>query len=220
MKSLVRLFQWLVLFAGLFPTAHTIHAAVRPPNVVLILADDLGYGDLGCYGAKGIRTPRLDAMAAEGLRLTNFLVSQPVCTASRASLLTGCYANRIGMSGALNHTSRSGIHPSEQLLPELLKARGYATACFGKWHLGTLPEFFPTRNGFDEWAGLPYSNDNGPAHPTIPGMPSLPWYEGDTVTELDPDPSTFTQRITRHAIDFIHRNRERPFLLYLSLIHI
>ncbi len=193
-------------------------AAEPPPNVILVLADDLGYGDVGCYGAKNIRTPRIDGLAANGLRFTNFLVSQPVCTASRASLLSGCYANRIGMSGALNHTSRTGIHPNEQLLPELLQARGYVTACFGKWHLGTLPEFFPTRNGFNEWAGLPYSNDNGPAHPTIPGMPALPWYEGDTVTETDPDQSQFTQRITRRAVDFIERNKSKPFFLYLPHI--
>ena len=195
-----------------------LHAAERPPNVVLILADDLGYGDLGCYGAQKIRTPRLDRMASEGLRLTHFVVSQPVCTASRASLLSGCYANRVGMSGALNHTSRNGIHPQELLLPEIFKAQAYATACFGKWHLGTLSQFFPTQNGFDSWAGLPYSNDNGPAHPTLPGIPSLPWYEGDTVRELDPDQSSFTARITRHAVDFIHANRSRPFFLYLPHI--
>jgi arylsulfatase len=188
------------------------------PNVIIILADDLGYGDLSCYGSKNIRTPRIDSIAANGLRCTNFLVSQPVCTASRASLLSGCYANRIGMSGALNHTSRTGIHPDEELLPELLQAKGYTTACFGKWHLGTLPQFFPTRNGFHEWAGLPYSNDNGPAHPTIPGMPPLPWYEGDQVTETDPDQSQFTRRITRHAVDFIKRNQAKPFFLYLPHI--
>lgn len=207
-------FAFLLFFAIESPC----RAAERLPNVVLILADDLGYGDLGCYGAKNIRTPRLDRMASEGLRLTDFLVSQPVCTASRASLMSGCYANRVGMSGALNHTSRNGIHPEEVLLPEIFKQQGYATACYGKWHLGTLPQFFPTRNGFDEWAGLPYSNDNGPAHPSIPGMPSLPWYEGDEVRELDPDQSAFTARITRHAVDFIRRNRRSPFFLYLPHI--
>lgn len=204
---------WLI---GIIATPLT--AAEPPPNVIIVLADDLGYGDLGCYGAKSIRTPRIDGLAANGLRFTNFLVSQPVCTASRASLLSGCYANRIGMSGALNHTSRNGIHPDEELLPELLQAKGYVTACFGKWHLGTLPEFFPTRNGFNEWAGLPYSNDNGPAHPTIPGMPPLPWYEGDTVTETNPDQSQFTKRITQHAVDFIGRHKSKPFFLYLPHI--
>lgn len=223
MRSPHPLLRILPLAAFLFAvrlafTPPSSQAAERPPNVVLILADDLGYGDLGCYGAGNIRTPRLDRMAAEGLRLTHFLVSQAVCTASRASLMSGCYANRVGMSGALNHTSRNGIHPEETLLPEIFKKQGYATACFGKWHLGTLPQFFPTRNGFDQWAGLPYSNDNGPAHPTIPGMPSLPWYEGDEVTEKDPDQSGFTARITRHALDFIQRNRTRPFFLYLPHI--
>ncbi len=207
----------ILLFAFL-GSASPLRAAERSPNVILILADDLGYGDLGCYGAKKIRTPRLDRMAAEGLRLSHFVVSQPVCTASRASLMSGCYANRVGMSGALNHTSRTGIHADELLLPEIFKNQGYATACFGKWHLGTLPQFFPTRNGFDTWAGLPYSNDNGPAHPTIPGMPPLPWYEGDAVRELDPDQSDFTTRITRHAVDFIRQNRSRPFFLYLPHI--
>lgn len=206
-----------LLLAALATPAHAAPTS-RTPNVVIILADDLGFGDLGCYGSKTIRTPRLDQMAANGLRLTNFLVSQPVCTASRASLMSGCYANRIGMSGALNHTSRSGIHPDEQLLPELLHSKGYATACFGKWHLGTLPAFFPTRNGFNEWAGLPYSNDNGPAHPTIQGMPPLPWYEGDSVAEKDPDQSLFTQRITKHAVDFIDRHQDKPFFLYLPHI--
>lgn len=208
----------LLLFCFLIIWTSGISASLaeqRPPNFIIVLADDLGFGDLGCYGAKNIRTPRLDAMAAGGMRLTNFLVSQAVCTASRASLLSGCYANRVSMSGALNHTSRAGIHPEELLIPELLKKRGYATACYGKWHLGTLPEFFPTRNGFDEWCGIPYSNDNGPAHPTIPGMPPLPWYDGDTVKELNPDQSSFTQRITHRAVEFIQRNRENPFFLYL-----
>ena len=113
-----------ILIATAVVTLAAHDAKPSDTNVVVILADDLGYGDLGCYGAKNIRTPRIDGLAANGLRFTNFLVSQPVCTASRASLLSGCYANRIGMSGALNHTSRTGIHPNEQLLPELLQARG------------------------------------------------------------------------------------------------
>lgn len=189
--------------------------ANRPPNLVLIVADDLGYGDLSCQGSGSIRTPNIDALAREGTRFTNFCVAQPVCTASRAALMSGCYPNRIGMAGALNHTSQIGIHPNETLLPELLKARGYATAHFGKWHLGTRPEFYPTRNGFDTWAGLPYSNDNGPLHPTIRGIPPLPFIVNDTVVEKDPDQSLFTRRLTDMATAFIRENKGRPFFLYL-----
>ena len=190
----------------------------RPPNIVLIVADDLGYGDLSCQGSRSIRTPNIDALAREGTRFTNFCVAQPVCTASRAALMSGCYPNRIGMAGALNHTSLIGIHPDETLLPELLKARGYATAHFGKWHLGTRPKFYPTRHGFDTWAGLPYSNDNGPLHPTIRGIPPLPFIVNDTVVETDPDQAMFTRRLTDLATAFIRENKSRPFFLYLPHI--
>jgi arylsulfatase len=198
-------------------TAWTVaaFAAARPPNVVLIVADDMGYADAGCYGAKDVRTPHLDALANDGTRFTSFLVAQPVCTASRAALLSGCSPNRVGLAGALNHTSTTGIHPEEELLPELLKAKRYATACYGKWHLGTRPKFFPTRNGFDEWAGLPYSNDNGPLHPTVRGIPGLPFYENDKVVETDPDQSGFTKRFTEKAVGFIRANKAKPFFLYL-----
>jgi len=194
----------------------TSSAAPAPqPNIVLIFTDDQGYGDLGCYGAKGFATPNLDRLAREGARFTSFVVAQPVCTASRAALLTGCYANRVSMAGALNHTSRTGIHPDETLLSELCKARGYATACFGKWHLGHEPPFLPTRNGFDEFLGLPYSNDNGPLHPTILGIPSLPLYDGEKIVERDPDQAQFTRRFTERALRFIESNKARPFFLYV-----
>jgi arylsulfatase len=186
-----------------------------PPNVVLIVADDLGYGDLGCYGAKDVRTPNLDRLAADGTRFTSFCVAQPVCTASRAAIMSGCYPNRVGMAGALNHTSTIGIHPDETLLPELLKAKGYATAHYGKWHLGTRPAFFPTRHGFDEWFGLPYSNDNGPLHPTVRGIPALPLYDNDAVAEKDPDQGQFTRRFTDKAVGFIKANKAKPFFLYV-----
>jgi arylsulfatase A-like enzyme len=190
----------------------------RPPNVVIILTDDQGYADVGCFGGKGIKTPNLDRMAREGLRFTDFYVGQAVCTASRAALMTGCYPNRVGLQGALNHQSPIGIHEDETLLPELCKARGYATAAYGKWHLGCFPKFMPTRHGFDEYFGIPYSNDNGPLHPTMRGLPPLPLYESEAVVESDPDQSTFTRRITDHAVSFIGRNRERPFFLYVPHI--
>lgn len=204
-------------FALLFALAFSSPAlaADRPPNVVLIVADDMGYGDAGCYGAKDIRTPNLDRMAKDGTRFTNFCVAAPVCTASRSALMSGCYPNRIGMAGALNHTSTTGIHPDEVLLPELCKAKGYATACYGKWHLGTQPVFFPTRNGFDEWVGLPYSNDNGPLHPTVHDIPPLPLYQNDTVIARDPDQSQFTRLFTEKAVGFIRANKARPFFLYV-----
>jgi arylsulfatase A-like enzyme len=122
------------------------------------------------------------------------------------------------MSGALNHLSTTGIHPREKLLSELLQARGYKTAAYGKWHLGHHPPFWPTRRGFDEFFGIPYSNDNGPLHPVTPGIPALPLYEGDKIIELDPDQSQFTRRITERAVAFIKKNRSQPFLLYVPHI--
>lgn len=205
----------LALLVVLAFVASPARAATRPPNIVLIVADDLGYSDLGCYGARGFTTPNLDRMAAGGIRFTNFIVAQAVCTASRTALMSGCYPNRLGLSGALNHTSTNGLSPEEDLLPKLLKMRGYATAAFGKWHLGHQPKFMPTRQGFDVFAGIPYSNDNGPLHPSVRGIPSLPWYENEAVTELDPDQSKFTSRITERAIGFMTENRSRPFFLYL-----
>ena len=178
---------WTLLvlaFASLIITSHS-HAAnpATRPNVVLIFVDDMGFADLGCYGAKDIRTPHLDRLAAEGSRFTSFYVAQAVCTASRAALLTGLYPNRIGMGGALNHTSTTGVHPSEKLLSDLFKAQGYATGIFGKWHLGHHRPFLPTRRGFDEWLGIPYSNDLGPLHPVTPGLPVLPLYYGEEINQ-------------------------------------
>ncbi|QDU22178.1 Arylsulfatase [Urbifossiella limnaea] len=205
---------WALVAAIVLPGT-TVASEIRPPNVVLIVADDLGYGDLGCYGAKKLRTPHLDQLAAKGTRFSSFYVSQPVCTASRASLLTGCYANRVSLFGALNHQSTVGLHPAERLLPELLREAGYATAIYGKWHLGDRPPFLPTRRGFDDFAGLPYSNDNGPLHPTMPGLPPLPFLRGERVIETNPDQGRFTRRFTDLAVEFIGANAHRPFILYL-----
>ena len=215
--SFPRLAHVLVLLASLL--ALRASAADTPtPNVIFIFADDLGYGDLGCYGAKDIKTPNIDRLAAEGTRFTSFYVAQSVCTASRAALMTGSYSNRVSMSGALNHTSTTGLHLKEKLLSELFKERGYATGAYGKWHLGHQPGFLPTRRGFDEWLGIPYSNDNGPLHPVTRGIPALPFYENEKVIETDPDQSKFTQRLTARAISFIEKNRERPFFVYLPHI--
>jgi arylsulfatase A-like enzyme len=196
------------------------------PNVVLIFMDDLGYGDLSCYGALGHTTPNLDRMAAEGTRFTNFLSAQAVCSASRAGLLTGCYPNRLGVSGAFGPDSKVGLHPDEETLADLLKARGYATGIFGKWHLGDRPAFMPTQQGFDEYFGIPYSNDMWPVWydgtPTTRSpkgqYPPLPLFEGtrriDTLTTLA-DQDGLTTRLTERAVAFIEKNRRRPFFLYL-----
>jgi arylsulfatase A-like enzyme len=191
-------------------------AAARAPNVVIIFADDLGYGDLGAYGATGHATPHLDRLAADGIRFTSFYTAQPVCSAARAALLTGCYANRVGIAGALGPHARHGIHADEVTLAEVLKARGYATGIFGKWHLGHHPEFLPRRHGFDEYFGLPYSNDMWPRHPTAAAKyPPLPLIEGETAVEIMPDQTQLTVRYTERAVRFIEKHRERPFFLYL-----
>ncbi|MDA0947871.1 MAG: sulfatase [Planctomycetota bacterium] len=190
-----------------------------PPNVVVIFADDLGWGDLSCYGETRWRTPHLDRLADEGTRFTRFYVSQPVCSASRASLLTGCYANRLSIAGALGPGSRRGLNPEETTLGELLQGQGYATALFGKWHLGHHPESLPTRHGFDEWYGLPYSNDMWRFHPESPGAwAPLPLMLGDAVLDLDPDQTTLTRSVTERAVEFVEREAGagRPFFLCLA----
>lgn len=188
------------------------------PNIILIYADDLGYGDLSSQGAKGFSTPHIDRLQKLGTRFTNFYVAQPVCTASRAALFTGCYSHRVGLAGALNHTSQTGINPDEFLLSELLQANGYATAIYGKWHLGHQPPFLPTRNGFDEFFGIPYSNDNGPLHPVVRDIPALPVYENERIVAHDPDQSQFTKWLTERSVQFIERHRAEPFFLYVPHI--
>ena len=195
--------------------------ASGPPNVVIVFADDLGYADVNRFSPPSRkprpRTPNLDRMAAEGVRLTSFYVAQAVCSASRAALLTGSYSNRIGITGALNHTATHGLNPDEITIAEVLKDRGYATAMFGKWHLGHEPAFLPPRHGFDEYLGLPYSNDMWPRHPQQKNFyPDLPLIEGTDVVKLDPDQSTFTTTFTERAVRFIDKNKQKPFFLYLA----
>jgi arylsulfatase A-like enzyme len=196
-------------------------ASSRLPNLVIIYADDLGYADLGCFGARGIATPNLDGLAREGRRFTSFHVSQPVCSASRTSLLTGCYANRLGIHGALGPRAQVRIADSEVTLAELLKSKGYATGMAGKWHLGDALAARPVRHGFDEYLGLPYSNDMTPRHPEAsPGtFPTLPLIEGERVIDADVSPAvlnTLTTRYTERAVSFIKRNKDRPFFFYLA----
>jgi arylsulfatase A len=201
-----------------------------PPNVVIIFTDDQGYGDVGVYGAERFATPNLDRMAAEGMRFTDFYVTQPVCSASRAGLLTGCYPNRIGITGALGPGARHGISDEEVTLGELCKSKGYATAVFGKWHLGHHEQFLPPRHGFDEYLGIPYSNDMWPLHPDLVhlpegaaarkrGYPDLPLIEGDRIVNpriTSEDQRRFTTQFTERAVAFIERNRDQPFFLYVA----
>lgn len=198
------------------------------PNVIIILIDDEGYGDVGCYGATGFETPHIDQLASKGMKFTNFYSAQPVCSASRAGLLTGCYPNRIGFSGALFPRDTTGINSAELTIAEMFKAQGYATACFGKWHLGWQKEFLPLQHGFDEYTGIPYSNDmwpnsdvTGERLPKNKGRgnyPELPLIAGNevsaTITDLAGQ-DKLTTLYTEKAVDFINRNAESPFFLYV-----
>jgi arylsulfatase len=203
----------------------------QTPNFIIILADDLGYGDLGCYGHPTILTPHLDQMAAEGMRFTQFYAGAAVCTPSRAALLTGRLAPRSGVYGkgdVFRQNSASGLPLNEITMAELLKSKGYATGMVGKWHLGHLPEFLPTRQGFDYWFGVPYSNDMGKVFTTHkdgayglpPGpranAPTLPLYKNETVIEEEPDQHFLTKRYTDEVIGFIKNNKSKPFFMYYA----
>jgi arylsulfatase A len=209
-----------------FLLALPLAAAERLPNFVIIFIDDMGYADIGPFGAQGYETPQLDRMAREGRVFTDFYVSQAVCSASRASLVTGNYNVRIGILGALNHRAEHGLSAEEMTLAEVAKQKGYATACYGKWHLGHHPKFLPTSHGFDEYFGLPYSNDMWPYHPTAgKDFPSLPLLEGVRVADAEvtgENQAELTRRYTERAVRFIERNRSRPFLVYLphTMVHV
>ncbi len=194
--------------------------SAQNPNIILIYLDDMGYGDLTLTGATGYTTPNLDKMAGNGMFFTHYYSPQAVCSASRAGLLTGCYPNRIGLAGALSHRSNTGISADEETIAEMLKKKGYATAIFGKWHLGYQEKFLPVNHGFDEFYGIPYSNDMWPLHPRGPGAyPDLPLFENTTIVNpavTPEDQAQFTTDFTMRTIDFIGRHQDQPFFVYLA----
>ena len=231
----------LVCAIAAFLVSAVITQAAKP-NFIIIFTDDQGYGDLSCFGSKTIRTPNIDRIANEGRKFTSFMVASPVCTPSRSALLTGCYPKRIGMhQHVLFPSSKKGLNPKEHTIADHLKSEGYATACFGKWHLGHYKEVLPTANGFDTYYGIPYSNDmNHPDNKGKPrggweGMDSLwkdprstltkwktPLIEDEKIIELPVDQRTVTRRYTQKSIDFIKANKNKPFFVYLphSMPHI
>ena len=220
------LISWLivVVHSMVNPRSDSIEAAEQeqPPNIVLIFCDNLGYGDIGCYGSTKNRTPNLDQMAQEGMRFTSFYVTSGVCTPSRASLMTGCYPRRVNLQvnswgrQVLKPVDRKGLAPEEVTIAEVLKTRGYATTCIGKWHLGDQPPFLPTRQGFDEFFGLPYSDDmTARDDPETGPWPPLPLMQDEIVIEAPVDRSTLTRRYTEEAIRFINHHRDVPWFVYL-----
>jgi arylsulfatase A-like enzyme len=221
-RCIIALLTTLLLapFAAL-PAAETKPAQ---PNLVVILVDDMGYGDIGPFGSKLNRTPNLDRMAAEGMRLTSFYAA-PVCTPSRAQMMTGCYAKRVSLPDVIFPSCPIGISASEHTVAELLKQQGYTTMCIGKWHLGDQPEFLPTRHGFDHYLGLPYSNDmGGPGKTNDQGYPRppLPLLRDHKVIEAPADQDTLTARYTEEAVKFITSNKNHPFFLYFphTAVHV
>lgn len=232
----IKSFNSLFVLAASFMAATTSHARQETPNIILIFMDDMGYGDIGCFGATQYTTPNIDHLAATGMRFTNFYAAQAVSSASRAGLLTGCYPNRVGISGALMPKAEIGLNPDEETVAEILKKRNYKTAAIGKWHLGHHREFLPLQQGFDEYLGLPYSNDMWPVFydgtrnipPEYSGKldyPELPFIRGnEKIREIRTlqDQSELTTLYTETAVDFISRNKNHPFFLYLahSMTHV
>ncbi len=190
------------------------------PNVILILCDNLGYGDVGCFGSQLHRTPNVDRIADEGMRLTHFYSASGVCTPSRAALMTGCYPRRVSMEESdlggkvLQPVSPKGLNPQETTLAEVLSAAGYATMLVGKWHLGDQPDLLPTRQGFDDYLGIPYSDDMTPR--AGKPWPALPLLRSETVIEAPADRTSLTRRYTEASVGFIEEHRDQPFFLMLS----
>lgn len=189
------------------------------PNIIVIFSDDQGYEDVGCFGSPDIKTPVLDQLASEGIRLTDFYAAQAVCSASRAALMTGCYPNRLGVHGAYMPNSGVGLNTSEVTMAEMLKSIGYTTAIYGKWHLGDHPDFMPNNQGFDDFFGIPYSNDMWPFHPEQGpkfDFDPLPLYDNEIIIDTLIDQSLLTTQITEHAVNFIQENKNGPFFLYVA----
>lgn len=213
-----------------------VQGQASPTNIIVIFVDDLGFADIEPFGARGYETPALSRMARQGRRFTDFVVSSAVCSASRAALLTGCIHERVGFRGALGPESKLGIDARETTLAEICKSKGYATACFGKWHLGHHPKFLPQAHGFDVYYGLPYSNDMWPFHPAVleaqkkdPNrksfFPPLPMVEDSSVCDPEvtaDDQKKMTSQYTQRAVEFIRANQSHPFFLYLphSMVHV
>ena len=216
----MRLFKHNICLLALtlfFVSSCSLEPISKTPNVIFILTDDMGFSDLGSYGSKMINTPNLDLLASEGALLNSYYSSQAVCSASRASILTGSYPNRIGISGALGPNSKTGINPNEFLMSEMFKQQGYNTAIYGKWHLGDNPKFLPTNHGFDDFYGILYSNDMWPYHPERPdSYPDLMLYDYDKPIEVLTDQSDLTMELTNKSISFIEKNKDDPFFLYLA----
>ena len=224
----------LLIANFIFIFSTTILSSKSPPNIVIMFMDDMGYADIGAFGAKAYPTPHLDRMAKEGRKFTDFYVTQAVCSASRAGLLTGCYNVRIGINGALGPRSNFGLNPDETTIAEICKQQGFATACFGKWHLGHHKKFLPKQHGFDEYFGLPYSNDMWPYHPGVLHLPMeerlkkwphLPLIDGNEV--INPkvsgkDQEMLTTQYTERAVSFIENNKDNPFFVYLphGMVHV
>ena len=220
------------LAVGSAPQA--VAAKKKSPNVVVIFMDDMAYADIGPFGAKAYPTPHLDRMAKEGRKFTDFYVTQAVCSASRAGLLTGCYNVRVGIFGALGPKSNNGLHANEVTLAELCKQKGYATAIYGKWHLGHHKQFLPMQHGFDDYFGLPYSNDMWPYHPGVLHLPMkerlkrwphLPLIDKNEIINTQvsgKDQELLTTQYTERAVEFIEKNRDNPFFLYVphSMVHV
>ncbi|MBI3945250.1 MAG: sulfatase [Armatimonadetes bacterium] len=194
------------------------------PNILLINCDDLGYGDIGCYGSKVHGTPAIDRMAAEGVRFTDFYMAAACCSPSRAAMMTGCRPQRIGLqaghkAGVLEPCDPIGLSPDEITVADLLKRQGYATKIIGKWHCGDQPPFLPTRHGFDSYYGLPYSNDMRMTR-NFPDTPPLPLLRDEEVVEAEPNQASLTERYTEEAVRFLRQHREGPFLLYFAHMYV
>jgi arylsulfatase A-like enzyme len=195
----------------------------QKPNIILINCDDLGYGDVGCYGSQVNRTPAIDRLAAEGIRFTDFCMASSICSPSRAAMLTGCYPKRLDLTRVLFPGQAEGLNPNEITLASLLKQAGYATQLIGKWHCGDQPEFLPTRHGFDHYFGLPYSNDMGRQCDAVRWdreAPPLPLLLDEQVIQAQPDQASLTERYVEQSVRFIRANRHQPFFLYLAHMHV